>query len=170
MPTSIAADSPSCDPMRRHPMLRDLSSDPRPARGFTLIELLICVGLVATLSALAYPSFSDAIATARRTDALMALMNVQMLQERFRADHRSYGELDELGAADISHAKHYAVAVVAHSAQGYSVRASALGSQQRDLLCRHLQLTVDGAQVIYQSGETDATDNAAPVNRRCWRL
>ena len=143
---------------------------PRTVHGYTLVELLICLAVVCTLSTLAYPSFSDAITTARRSDALTALMGVQLLQERFRADHLSYAELAQLGVDTVSPAKHYEIAVVAHSRRGYSVRASALGGQQRDTLCRHLQLTVDGANVDYASGATDLADNAATINRRCWRL
>jgi type IV pilus assembly protein PilE len=159
---------PVAIPFLRSPELP--SHAPRAARGFTLIELLIGLAVVCTLSTLAYPSFSGAVTTARRADALMALMNVQLMQERFRADHRSYAELAQLGVDSVSHAKHYEIAVVAHSASGYSVRASALGGQQRDTLCRHLQITVDGANVEYASGQTDEISNATAINRRCWRL
>lgn len=144
----------------------------RPARsaGYTLIELMICVAVVGILSSVAYPAFSSTLASVRRSEALVALMTVQVLQERFRADHRSYGELSQLGLDSAASARHYEIAVLDHSATGYSVRASALGGQQRDTRCQYLRLSVDGLNVVQASGATEATDNDPSANRRCWSL
>ncbi len=139
-------------------------------RGFTLIELMICVAIVGVLSSIAYPAFSSTIASTRRSDALLALMKVQLQQERFRGEHPSYGELSQLGLGSASPSRHYDIAVLNPSADGYVVQASALGSQQQDANCRHLRLTVDGLNVVYASGATEAADNAAALNSRCWRL
>lgn len=140
---------------------------PRRAHGYTLIELMVCLAILAVLSSVAYPAFSSTLASTRRADALVALMQVQLRQERFRADHPSYGELAQIGADGSAH---YALTLLARSAAGYAVRASAIGVQQRDAPCRHLQLTVDGVNVTYASGATEAADNAASANRRCWRF
>ena len=146
---------------------------PRPCRsvrGFTLIELMICVAIVGVLSSIAYPAFSSTIASTRRSDALLALMKVQLLQERFRSEHPSYGDLSQLGLGSASPSRHYDIAVLSPSADGYVVHASAIGSQQQDTRCQHLRLTVDGLNVSYASGTTEVADNAAAVNSRCWRL
>ncbi|MDL2336386.1 MAG: type IV pilin protein [Pseudomonadota bacterium] len=148
-----------------HPLRR-----PAHAAGFTLIELMICVAVVGVLSSVAYPAFSSTLATTRRSDALVALMKVQVLQERFRADHPSYAELSQLGLDGTSPARHYDIAMLDSSTTGYSVRASAVGNQQRDTLCRHMRLTVDGLNIVYASGATEAADNASSANRRCWSL
>lgn len=144
----------------------------RPTRtaGFTLIEMMICIAVLGILSSVAYPAFSSTLATVRRSEALVALMTVQVLQERFRADHRSYGELSQLGLTGAASARHYEIAMLDHSATGYSVRASAIGGQQRDRLCQHLRLSVDGLNVVQASGATEATDNDPSANRRCWSL
>jgi len=143
---------------------------PRPACGFTLIELMICIAVVGVLSSVAYPAFSGTLATTRRSDALVALMKVQVLQERYRADHASYGSLSQLGLDNASPSRHYQVEMLESSASGYVVRASAVGGQQRDTPCRHLRLTVDGLNLVYASGATDETNNASSANRRCWSL
>ena len=146
-------------------------SRPGPrTRGFTLIELMICVCIVGVLSSIAYPAFSSTLASTRRSDALAALMKIQMLQERFRSEHPSYAELSQLGMGSTPPSRHYDIAVLNPSADGYVLRAAATGSQQRDTRCRHLRLTVDGLNVSYASGATAATDNAAAMNSRCWRL
>lgn len=140
------------------------------AAGFTLIELMICVAIVGVLSSVAYPAFSGTLATTRRSDALVALMKVQVRQERFRADHPSYGDLSQLGLDSASPARHYEIEMLDTSASGYSVHAAAVGGQQRDAQCRHLRMTVDGLNIVYASGATEAADNASSVNRRCWSL
>jgi len=142
----------------------------RSGRGFTLIELMICIAIVGVLSSIAYPAFSSTMVSTRRSDALLALMKVQLLQERFRSEHPSYGELSQLGLGSTSPSRHYEIKLIARSADGYVVRASAIGSQQQDTRCRHLRLSVDGLNVVYASGATEATDNAAALNSRCWRL
>lgn len=145
-------------------------SVPNPGtRGFTLIELLICLALAAVLSSLAYPAFSATLVSTRRADALMTLMKVQLLQERFRAEHPHYGELSQLGLDSTVLSRHYEITVQAPSAVGYVVRASAIGRQRQDTRCQHLQLTVDGFNVAQASGATEAHDNPADANRRCWR-
>lgn len=142
----------------------------RRTRGFTLIELMICIAVVGVLSSVAYPAFSGTLATTRRSDALVALMKVQVLQERYRADHASYGSLSQLGLDSASPARHYQVEMLETSASGYSVHASAVGGQQRDTACRHLRLTVEGLNIVHASGETDETNNPSSANRRCWSL
>jgi type IV pilus assembly protein PilE len=74
----------------------------RRAGGFTLIELMICVAVVGVLSSISYPAFSSTMTSTRRGDALLALMKVQLLQERFRSEHPSYGELSQLGLGSTS--------------------------------------------------------------------
>ena len=143
---------------------------PRRASGFTLIELMICIAVVGVLSSVAYPAFSGVLASTRRSDALVALMKVQVLQERFRADHPTYGSLLQLGLGSESPAHHYSIELLENSATGYSVHASAIGGQLRDTTCQHLRITVDGLNIVYASGSTDATDNVSSANRRCWSL
>ncbi|MEI7464450.1 MAG: type IV pilin protein [Burkholderiales bacterium] len=154
--------------------LSELMAQPTPRgrreRGFTLIELMICIAVVGVLSSIAYPAFSSTMVSTRRSDALLALMKVQLLQERFRSEHPRYGELSQLGLDSTSPSRHYEIAVRDQSADGYVVQASAIGSQQQDTRCRHLRLTVDGLNVVYASGATEATDNVASVNSRCWKL
>lgn len=146
------------------------SARSRRVAGYSLIELMVCLVVVGVLSSVAYPAFSSTLATTRRADALTALLKVQMLQERFRADHPGYADLSQLGVAATALSRHYEIAMLDTSTTGYTVRASAVGGQQRDTLCRHLQLTVDGLNVVYASGATGDADNAAAANRRCWSL
>ena len=143
---------------------------PRRARlrGFTLIESLVAVGVAAVLSSVAYPSLEGHVLRARRTDALVALMNAQLAQERYRSNNNSYGTLVEVGMRDRSASGYYSVQVTSNSADGFEVLASATAGQARDAHCRHLRLVSVGTAVTYASGPDTATSNPAGVNRKCW--
>jgi type IV pilus assembly protein PilE len=126
------------------------------------------VAVTGLLSSIAYPAFTGTIAKARRTDAHVALMQLQLAQERHRSNAPSYGSLEEIRLANVSPSRHYRLSVAAATADRYEARATATGLQSADARCRHLKLIVDGAQVIYASGADATTANDAAANRQCW--
>jgi type IV pilus assembly protein PilE len=138
------------------------------AGGFTLVEMLCAVVVAIVLSSIAYPSFLGVVHRARRAEALVVLMQVQMAQERYRADHPTYGDLSDLGVAATSPGGRYTLDMAANSATGFELRAAASGSQSADRACRHMKLTVDGFDVAYASGPSTAFANNAAENERCW--
>ncbi len=151
-------------------MPADNSLSSRAAAGFTLVEMLIAVSVVSVLSSVAYPSFQGTLHKARRADALVALMQVQTAQERWRANHRSFGSLVDIGAPGVSSGGHYTLQVLNADSERYELVAVATGNQARDTACRHLKLTLDGATVTHASGSDARVANAAAVNRRCWSM
>lgn len=58
--------------------------------GFTLIELMVVVAIVAVLASVAIPSFMDSTRKSRRADAVFALQQIQMEQEKLRANCTTY--------------------------------------------------------------------------------
>ncbi|MEP7138123.1 MAG: type IV pilin protein [Caldimonas sp.] len=139
-----------------------------PARGFTLIETLVTVAIAGVLSSIAYPNLEGHVLRARRTDGLVAILQAQLAQERYRANNAGYGTLAEAGLRGVSAAGLYTVQVVAPSADSYVIVASANGAQARDTGCRFLRLTQADATLSYASG-TDATAaNDGAANRKCW--
>jgi type IV pilus assembly protein PilE len=129
---------------------------------------MIVVGIAGILSSLAYPSLEAHWLRARRTDGLIALMQAQLAQERYRANNRRYGDLAEIGLLDRSMSGHYALQVVDRTADGYTVAASALGRQTRDANCQSLRLVAAGASLVHASGPDLAASNPVDANRRCW--
>ncbi len=144
------------------------ASQRRSQGGFSLVEVLCVTAVIAVLAGISWPSFASSVFKARRSDALAALLQIQLAQERFRADNASYGSLAQLGHRDASTLGFYNLRVIGSSNSGYELLASATGAQAGDTVCRHLRLRVDGSTLTYASGDDTFTRNPAAANRRCW--
>ncbi len=112
--------------------------------GFTLVELLVTVAIVAILSAIALPSYKQFVYRGNRADATTALLNLQMAQEKWRANHTTYATLANLGLNGTSERGKYTIAIATNTATGYTATATALGAQGNDAGCTTLTLTVSG--------------------------
>ena len=142
----------------------------RHQRGFTLIEVGVTLAVAGILSSIALPSVEGQVQRVRRTDALVAALQVQMSQERHRGNAGSYGSLSEIGVAPRSAAGHYALQIANAGADGYELVATAVGTQARDAACRVLKLSSSGLNVAHASGSDAAASNPAELNRKCWSL
>jgi type IV pilus assembly protein PilE len=136
---------------------------PRPSstvRGFTLIELMIVTVVVATLAAIAMPSFMGQIRKARRAEAVEAVARIQQAQERWRSACPAYASSITLANAGDCNTgtsglaitaagnARYNYSLPATSATGYTLTATAVSgsSQAIDTGCDLLtvQLTAGG--------------------------
>lgn len=142
----------------------------RAAAGFTLIEMLVAMGIAGVLSGVAYPSFMGQLQKARRADVLVAMLHVQVAQERWRSNNARYGSLSEIAVSSASMAGHYTLQINGNTEAGYEVLAVAGGAQSRDSACRQMKMSVTNTQVLYASGPDATAANPASVNRQCWIL
>ena len=156
------AKRPVASPVTRRCRLRQA--------GFTLIEMLVVTAIAGALSSIAYPSFQSQVQKARRADAVVSMMTLQLAQERWRTNSSSYGSLAQIGAQSTSHSGHYAMQVSALTAEGYEALATANGAQAGDSNCRYMKLRVNGTVVTMSSGPDAEAVNTDAVNRRCWSL
>ena len=62
----------------------------RTQQGFTLIELMITVAIIAILSAIAIPQYSQYVMRSRITEATLTLSDQRLKMERFFQDNRSF--------------------------------------------------------------------------------
>ena len=151
-------------------MIHRIHSRRARCAGFTFIEVMCTVAIAGVLSSVAYPGYQGVVQRTRRSDAQVALLKVQMAQERFRADHSSYGSLADIGVPATSSGGYYTLTMASASDTGFAVQASAGGTQTSDTTCRTLKLIVDGANVSYASGPDGDVANTGAANKKCWGL
>ena len=135
----------------------------KEALGFTLVELLIAVAIVGILAAVAYPSYTSSLQKSRRVDAINTLMDLQMQQERYRANNRTYASdladlsVLESGGTYLSVDGYYAITIAGGDATSYTLTATPRGDQAGDAgNCANFVVTQAGPDV----------DNA--TKKACW--
>lgn len=108
-------------------------------RGFTLIELMVALAVVAIIAAIAYPAFTEAVNRGHRSEAIQALGDLALKQERYRSNSATYGTCDNLVTSCTTYNNgltYYTVAVSVGtgSAAGttYSLTATPKGAQTGD--------------------------------------
>jgi type IV pilus assembly protein PilE len=140
-----------------------------PGRGFTLVELLIAMAVAAILASIAVPSFAEALRRARRVEAVGALLQLQLAEERWRTDHTRYSRtLAELGSASATHSGTYALAIEEADETGFVATATAASLQAGDAPCRVIKLVVRGGQTLHASVDAAGAE-AAGLRNRCWQ-
>lgn len=142
------------------------------ARGFTLIELMIVMGIVAILTAIAYPSYQEHIMKSRRATAQSCLLELSQFMERFYTANMKYDET--AGAAPVAVVLpntacrtdlggHYSFAFADDepTATTYKIEATPENAQAAsDTLC--------GTLGIDQAGEKSEGGTATAVSE-CWK-
>lgn len=124
-----------------------------PSRGFTLIELMIVIGIVAILTAIAIPAYSDQTRKARRATAKVALLEIVQSKERFHSLNGTYvGSL--CAPTDLQVLNHYTITCPAATtpASQFNVLATAIGAQTADALCLNLGINQQGTKTESGSG------------------
>ena len=92
--------------------------------GTTLIELMIVVIIVGILASVAIPSYHRYSMRAHRTEAKSALLAVQLRQERFYLDNRTYtDDLAALGLPETSEKGVYDIELTDADAETYTATA-----------------------------------------------
>jgi type IV pilus assembly protein PilE len=79
--------------------------------GFTLLELMIVVVVIAILASFAIPSYLSQVRKSRRSDATSTLGDLQLRQERYRAENPTYGTLAQLNASTTTSNGYYTVSL-----------------------------------------------------------
>lgn len=139
----------------------------RRQQGFTLLELMIVVAVIAILATIALPTFSEYIRKGKRSEGAATIGDIQLREERYRADNPTYGSMTDLfGTAALatsfnSNKQYYSVSVASNTATGYIVTATRKGDLATDPKCGNLIMT-------YSAG-TAAKSVSSGDSDYCWR-
>ena len=77
---------------------RSNAGDLKRQSGITLLELMIVVAIVAIISAVAYPSYTQFVVKTKRATASAVLLQVADRQQQFFMDNKQYAsKLSSLG-------------------------------------------------------------------------
>ena len=145
--------------------------DMRFQRGFTLIELVIVVAIVAILAAIALPMFTEQVRKGRRAEAMQALSDLQLRQERYRASHATYTTTFGAGGLETNNtipSGYYTFTATTPASAGgctcttgscYEFTATAAGAQANDAKCATIVLT----------NRCGVTSKTSTGGGECWR-
>lgn len=154
---------------------------PKPA-GFTLLELMIVVAVIAILAMLALSSYTEQIRKGKRAEAVQALGDIQLRQERWRSENPTYGDTTSASAAagnlfgSVANVtaynnglKNYSISITGTSATGYTATATRKNDLQNDPKC--------GNFVVRYGSQCDGTTAPGSFNKcmtqgdadYCWR-
>ena len=138
------------------------------SRGITLLELLVVLVLIGIVAALAFPGYCQQMIRVHRTEALIALLELQAAEEKYFLRHNVYtGELSAappagLGLAIASSSNKYLLSItVAIDGQSFIATAtpSPEGGQAADRECLAFSIDAHGRRAV--SGTRDV--------RHCWK-
>lgn len=138
----------------------------RFSRGVTLIELLTVVAVIAILASVAVPSYRRYLIRAQRTEAKVALLQLQTAQEKFYMQNNAFTDKIAdappagLGIPNSTETGKYAVTVVV-TGQTYVATAdpTTTGGQKDDKDCAAFTITEKGVRGV---------TGTKPV-QTCWR-
>jgi type IV pilus assembly protein PilE len=144
---------------------------PRQAGGFSLIELMVTVAVAATIFTIAIPTYQAQVRKSRRTEARTAVMDLATREERYFSVNNAYSSSAlQLGygaqdaaitAQPVGNNGYYQVTVqntpaVPPARAGFTIIATAVGSQLKDTPCQQFQVNEAGTQT------------STPSATECW--
>lgn len=101
-------------------------------QGFTLIELMIVVVIVAILAMIALPAYQDYVRKSRRAEALTTMLDLQLTQEKYRANNITYGATPATIGMPSINTNYYVFDFPVAATNSYTIRAVAQGKQASD--------------------------------------
>ena len=135
-------------------------------KGFTLVELIIVVAIIGVVGAIAMPSYSKYMLKAHRADdGKVHLAKIIDREERFYLQNNKYtsnfSALTGLNISSTSPDGFYEFEItLSNNDQAFSVEATAIGTQTRDIDC--------ATMTINSVGQKSATAGTGGDPTKCW--
>lgn len=133
-------------------------------KGFTLIELMIVIAIVGILAGIAYPTYMDSVAKARRAEAKTSLLDLAQRMERYYSNSHSYTGatvVSLLGSTTSPDGWYTISATIPAGGGSYTLTATASDGQKKsDKDCASLAINSVGVKSSTKSTGGASTD--------CW--
>jgi len=120
--------------------------------GFTLIEMVIVLAIICITTLAAIAMYSSQVQASQRIDGINCLLSMSLAEERYRTVNTTYGTLAQVwGGVTASPEGYYTLAISSVTATGYTLTATAVGTQATDtangVACSVLTLTVSAGTI-----------------------
>lgn len=139
---------------RRHPF----------SLGFTLIEVMMVATLIAVLTSIALPHYSEYLRRGHRVHAQAALLQASQWLERVATAQGAYPQRQAIPAGVLAvEGKRYVVEFTSLSTSSFTLRASPVGAQSVDA-CGAFELDDTGVRT---QGSTEQVPAPLPAHA-CW--
>jgi len=132
----------------------------RSASGFTLIEIMIAVVVVAILTAIALPSYTDYMRRAKIAEATSSLSDLRLRAEKFFADNRTYqnAAANDVGFNEtITGARYFSYNCTSGNAQTFTCTATGVAGQG-----------MGGFSYTINESNVRASNHSAALNAAGW--
>jgi len=123
-------------------------------RGFTLIELLLVITLIGIMSLISYPLYTEHLTRVRRSMISAKLIDLAGRLEKYYASNNSYHDATfaKLAFSYENQSAYYQLEIIAKN-DFYTLKASPIGSQTKDLTCGTLIIDQSGSKNITGTGK-----------------
>ena len=111
------------------------------AMGMTLIEILIVVVIVSVLAGIVYPSYTNYVLKAHRTQAMTDMVKIQLKLEQDYSSGSTYNTSLDTTTLCESDASRYRFKITADDT--YTIKATPIGAQETDD-CSEMTLNAKG--------------------------
>lgn len=138
-------------------------SSQKSIRGFTLIEIMVTIAIIAVLSSIAVPAYTDHVRRSQATDATSSLAVARTRLEQYFQDNRNYG----------STASACGITVAASTSFTYTCNWGAGGTNQSFRITA--TGTPGGTSHVYTVSDSGARTTTtfkavAQTGKNCWLL
>ena len=131
-------------------------------KGVTLIELMVVIGILAVMSAIAFPAYTSQVLKTNRMDAKRILSQIQTAYERYYVENNNVyptvsisGTFSALSLGTAPTSNYYTFSpTVNSSGTSYTLMASTQGSELSDTTCTNFYL--------------DNLGNRTATSSTCW--
>lgn len=97
-------------------------------RGFSLLEIMVALAVIAILTMLAMPTYSNYLDRSRRGDGMDLLLQVAAAQQAYFLANKTYAaSITNLPISALSANRHYLASVTAANSTGFVIRATPSG-------------------------------------------